>query len=189
MSPQGLNLVILCVCGQPEEAHGYGKSKHSYIPDRGVPPLRDDQRPKKAPRHGHYALKEYRNITQKAPLPGVDIKATVPGAARWRVQCLQAQLTTSAVVANRVPHLVITDGQGNSLYNFPSSSNQLAGSTVQYSAGTTVVSLSFDSATVMVLPFPVKLLQGWTIGFVTTALDAGDQWSNLALHVKEWLNF
>jgi hypothetical protein len=113
----------------------------------------------------------------------------VPAQARWRVQALQAQLLTGAVAGNRIPHLVITDGQGNSVYNFPAPNNQIAASTVQYSAGTTIVTTNFDNASVLVLPYPVKLLGNWTIASLTTGLLAGDQWSNICLYVKEWLQF
>jgi len=189
MSTVNIDGSIMCACGQPQTAPVHGPGGHQYAPIRGVDQIRDDQHADKGRRKGHNAIVDYRVITLPKPAAGADFSAKVPSPARWRVQCLQAQLLTDAVAVNRVPHLVITDGQGNSVYNFPSPSNQVASTTAQYSAGTTVVSTQFDGAVVWVLPYPMKLLQGWTIGSLTTALDPGDQWSNIVLHVKEWLYF
>ena len=184
-----MNLMLLCICGKTSADHGPGKSDHLYTPPSGAGQVRDDQQPERVTRRGHYQLNEYRVITIANPLAGVDVVATVPSTVRWRVQCLQAQLVTSAVAMNRIPHLVITDGQGHQVYNVPPSGNQVAGLTEQYSAGVTVVAANFDNANVLVLPYVTHLLQGWTIGFSTTGLQAGDQWSNCALLVEEWLSF
>lgn len=186
----GFVIAVLCGCGQPPDAPVHHSADgHKYAPIRGADQRRDDQETERGPRSGHYALAEYRVIQVAQPAAGLDFTATVPAMARWRVQCLQAQLLTSAVVANRVPHLVITDGQGHTMYNFPSPGNQVPSTTFQYSAGTTIVTTQFDGAQVLVLPYPMKLLQGWTIGMLSTALQAGDQWSNIVIHVKEWLQF
>lgn len=172
---------LICgVCGVPVDKHqGMG---HKFA-------VRDDQLRAPTDRSTHYAIVEHRAIGIAQPLPGVDVVATVPATTRWRVQCLQAQLTTSVIAANRVVHLVITDGQGNQVYNFPAPGNHIAATTVQYSAAPESIQASFDNATVLCLPEPTHLLQGWTIGFSTTAKDAGDQWSKFNLIVKEWLNF
>lgn len=189
MGTVNVNLSIMCACGQPENAPVHGPGGHQYKPIRGMDQVRDDQHSEASPRKGHNAIVEYRVITLAKPAAGADFLAKVPTPAQWRVQCMAAQLTTSAAIANRVPHLVITDGQGNTVYNFPPPGNQVQGTVGIYSAGTTVVSAQVDGATVWVLPFPMKLLQGWTIGSLTTAIDAGDQWANVVLHVKEWLYF
>jgi hypothetical protein len=181
---------ILCACGAPESADVHrDPNGHAFRPTRAADQIRDDQYAERNTRPGHYAVADLRVISIPKPGVGADWTATVPATARWRIACLQAQLITSAVAVNRVPHVVLTDGQGHSVYNFPATTNQVASSTVQYSAGTTIVTTQFDNASVLVLPYPVKLLQGWTIGTVTTALDGGDQWSNIFLYVKEWLQF
>ena len=189
MSSAPLELT-LCICGQLPTAPVHSQpSGHKYTADRWLGAGRDDQSIDRGRRPGHYTVSDYRVISIPAPAPGVDVVAVVPTPSQWRVQCLQAQLITSAVIANRVPHLIIKDQLGNYVYNFPAPTNQVASSTMQYSAGTTTVAAQFDNASVLVLPFPVKLLQGWSVGFLTTALQAADQWSNAALYVKEWLEF
>jgi hypothetical protein len=184
-----IDLSVMCICGQPENApvHHYGG--HLYNPVRAADQLRDDQDAHKGRRRGHYALAEQRIITLAQPALGADWSAAVPATARWRVNALQAQLTTSAAVANRIPHIVITDGQGHNVYNMPAPTNQVAASAVQYSAGATVVTAFFDSAAVLALPYPLKLLQNWTIASLTTGIQAADQWANIVLYVKEWLQF
>jgi hypothetical protein len=155
---------------------------HSYV-------MRDDQQfvPKKGT--PHYALKDRRVVLLAKPLAGVDWIAAVPANTRWRVDHFQAQFVTSAAAGNRVPHLVVTDGQGNRLYNVPAPANQIAAQTLQYSGATDSVSANFDNAVVLMLPQPLKLLQGWTLQMVTSGLDVADQWSNVNLLVKEWLAF
>jgi hypothetical protein len=189
MSTVQVNLV-LCACGQPESAAvHHGENGHRYSPIRGVDQIRDDQHLDKALRRGHYSVSNYRVISIPQPAAGAEVLATVPATATWRVQCLQMQLVTSAAVPNRIPHLVVKDSLGVSVYNFPSPQNQGATTTFQYSAGTTVVSLFFDNAAVLVLPYPMKLGANWSIGTLTTGLDVADQYSKIALHVKEWLRF
>jgi|SRR5579872_2964193 len=182
--------LTLCICGLPESAHGPGKSTHPYTPPSWQQGTRDTQKAGESERDGHYTLKEQRVVTIAKPAAGVDVVATVPANARWKVWSMFATLVTDAVVNNRVPHVVITDGPLNdTVHNVPANNNQVAGATVNYSAGAGVFGVSFDNAVVMVLPVELDLLQKWTIGFKTTNLDAGDQWSALALVVTETLYF
>lgn len=189
MSTQAIDITILCMCGLPASAPVHQGSGHLYNPHRGRNQIRDNQVVDDGPREGHHVISDQRVITFKQPAAGADFVATVPGAASWRVNCLAAQLTTSAVINNRVVHIVVTDGQGNTVYNFPAPNNQVAASAVLYTAGAEILSVSADNVQTLVLPPPLTLLQGWTIGFKTTLLDAGDQWANVAFYVKEWLNF
>jgi hypothetical protein len=93
------------------------------------------------------------------------------------------------VVNNRVPHLVVDDGQGHSIFNVPFSNNQPASLTVIYSAGASIVASSFDGAITACFPQHLLLLQGWRVRMLTTLLDAGDQWSAVNVLVKEWIQF
>lgn len=151
--------------------------------------LQDTQSRERTERPGHYAIVQTRIATFPAPAAGIDAIAVVPSNVRWEVQNLSAILTTSAVVANRVPHVIIDDGQGNQVYNCPPGANQLAATAVQYSAGISNAVAAFDGATVLVLPDVLHLSPGWRIGFKTTALDVGDQWTKFAMLTKEWVNF
>jgi hypothetical protein len=182
-----MDLILCAVCGFQEQPHHGNALGHSYAPARWT--MRDDQVRQKSERPTHYNIKQYRIVPIVKPAVGIDAIAKVPVTTRWRCYGLAAQLTTSAVIVNRVPHLIIKDDQGNVVYNFPSGGNQVASTVGIYSAGMATVAAAFDGATVLVLPIDFQLLQNWSIGFLTTALDAGDQWSNFALLVKEWLTF
>lgn len=184
-----VDATILCGCGQHKDAAVHQGGGHAYRPMRGPDLVRDNQEVIEGERYGHSTVVEQAIITLAKPAAGVDWKATVPTPASWRINAVQCQLVADAVVANRVPHIVVTDGQGNSVWNFPATQNQVAASTVQYSAAPYAVTAFFDGAQVMVLPAPLTLLHGWTVGMVTTGLDVGDQWSNIVLYVKRWLNF
>lgn len=176
-----MDFVLSCaVCGAVIPPDG----KHYHRPG-----IQDTQSVDRTEREGHYAILQHRIVTLANPAAGVDAIATVPALSRWEVQNLGGLLTTDAVVANRVPHLIVDDGQAHQVYNFPSPNNQVAGAAIQYAAGVGVVAASFDNATMLVLPYPLHLSQGWRVGFKTTALDPGDQWSGFALLVHEWVNY
>jgi hypothetical protein len=181
LSYQVMDYLIVCpLCGGPMipgERHEHRSG------------VQDTQRVEQVEREGHYSLLQHRIATFSPPAAGVDAIAVVPANVRWEVQNLGAILTTDAVAANRVVHMIVDDGQGHQVYNFSASVNQIATQVVQYSAGVAVVAATFDSATMLVLPYPLHLSQGWRVGFKTTALDAGDQWSGFAILVHEWLSF
>lgn len=189
MSTVQVDLTILCLCGQPASADVHQGSGHAFKPHRGRDQIRDDQLPLEITRSGHYRINEYRAINIAQPAAGADVVATVPATVVWEVKALQFQLTTSVAVANRIPHLVIKDSLGLPVYNFPAIQNQQAGSVYQYSAGISGVAVAFDNAVTWVLPYVSRLLQNWTIGTLTTGIQAGDQWANVNLLVEEWLSF
>lgn len=185
-----MSTTLVCVCGLAGAQHGPGLTDHPPVYEQWAQGLRDTQRLKLGIRPGHYSIKEQRIFVGAKPAAGVDIKASVPQAGRWKVWGLTASLTTSAVVANRVPHLQITDGPaGDVAYDVPSAQNQIATQTVKYSGVASGVAQSFDNTNVLVLPVEIDLLGNWTVGFKTTALDVGDQWTALTLLVTETLYF
>jgi len=128
-----------------------------------------------------------RSVQVANPAAGADWVTSVPAGARWLVQSVRAVLTASAAVANRIVHLVITDGGGNTLFNVAASGNQVAGQAIGWSACGGVQAALNDGAGLLPLPDVASYLQGWTIGTATTAKDAGDQWSAISLNVLEWI--
>jgi hypothetical protein len=182
--------ITLCSCGEPAGSPVHGPHGHQFVPRDISDYLRPTQTYKRGYTEGHYSLEEARIVTVPQPPPGGGVRATVPGGTKWQVWSLRATLTTDAVANNRVPHLQITDGpNGHICMDFPAPQNQVAGTSIAYCAATSSVAVNFDNTTVIVLPVEVELLQGWVIGFSTTALDAGDQWSAMALIVTETLYF
>jgi hypothetical protein len=186
----GVVIAIMCACGQPETAPVHkSEDGHRYAPLRGADQRRDDQETQRGPRKGHNAIVSYRVIVPASVGAGVDVNVVVPAMARWRVQSITAQLVTSAVVANRIPHIVITDPLGFVFYNGPASANQVNGTTQTYVGITGCSPQSFDTVSQIPLPDQLRCSQGFKIAFATTGLDVGDQWSKFVLHVKEWLQF
>jgi len=127
-----------------------------------------------------------RAINQGNPAAGANWSVTVPNGARWLIQSVESRLVTSAAVANRIPHIVITDGAGDELFNSPASAAQAASLTVRYSACGGVQAAVNDGAAIVPIPDVASMLQGWTIGVTTTAIDVADQWSNIWLNLVEW---
>jgi hypothetical protein len=173
-------LLTCAVCGVSYLKHHH--TDHHFV-------VRDDQATDRTDRPGHYALEQHRVVPLVNPAAGVDAVWTVPAASRWEVLAARAKLTTSATVANRIPHLVLTDDLGNTFYDYPSNNNQVAGTVLSYGIGIGIVAANFDNTITLVLAVTARLNQKWTIGFSTTGLQAGDQWSACALMVHEWLSF
>ena len=185
MGAPTLNLEVVTVV-QPAEQH---QAEHAWLCQIAAQ-LRDTQELLRGRRPGHYAIREPRIVYSAVPAAGSDVFLTVPGTTRWKVWGLQATLVTSAAVANRVPHLEIWDpGDVHTAYDVPGLNNQTAGTTVAYSGVPGGTFGFFDNTQVMPLPVEMDLLQGWSIGFETTALQAGDQWTALSMLVTETLYF
>ncbi len=129
-----------------------------------------------------------RTITGTTPGLGAEITETVPTGARWRLQALSATLVTSATVATRAPHLIIDDGV-NILFEITANGTQAASLTQRYSAGNSTFSITSDAAVVQIpLSEAVILQPGWRIRTLTTAIQAGDQYSAPQYSVEEWIN-
>lgn len=92
-----------------------------------------------------------------------------------------AQLVTSATVANRLPALQILDPTGHIACSLPASSVQAASLTETYLWGQGLPFSSGQNANLVPLPTGLTLGQTWTIKTVSTALQAGDQWSAIVL--------
>lgn len=113
-----------------------------------------------------------------APAAGADITVTVPSGQTWTLQSFDASLTTSAAVANRVVAVVIDDGT-NVLYRWVAGLNQTASQTLEYAGAVGGVDVG-GTARNNVVTFPlagITLPAGYRIRTITTAIQAGDQWT------------
>lgn len=120
------------------------------------------------------------------PAAGADFSIQVPSTAGnlYRIAGVVGTFTASGNVANRILGAVIKDGAGNEVYTISYDANVTASTVV-------TVCLSPQFATVVggitdskVLGFPIPagpLLPRWTIGSLTGAIDASDQWSSVAV--------
>lgn len=105
---------------------------------------------------------------------------------RGELIAVYTTLAASAVVANRLPILVLDTGTSpNTYYQMRmSNSAQTASNTVMY-AGLTTVGAPGGVNSNHYYPIPGKLIvqPGWRIRTLTNGLDAGDQWSTLNLMI------
>jgi hypothetical protein len=129
-----------------------------------------------------------------SPAAGADITFVPTQIDQCVVMTFKARLTTSAVVANRLPALVMKDINGNIYVQAGLGQPQAASLAVTYtwarafgagSAGALVTGQSTSG------PLPDAWLQpGDTIGTATTNLDVGDQWDQVVCRYyvgEHWL--
>lgn len=121
------------------------------------------------------------------PGAGANISITVSTSRRWRFQSLSFVLTTSAVVANRVVHIQLTDAASNVLWDAAATTAQTASTAIRYSVGLQSYPATTDNSTSIAFPLGMSLLQGWIIRTVTTAIDVGDQFSGIWSNVMQWM--
>lgn len=123
------------------------------------------------------------------PAAGTDWLFTVPANARMRIVSLQAQLATSAAVANRNVQIFVNDGV-NPYWTHGVAATIPASTTDQITATTTNAPPEVVTTTQeMVLPPGLILPGGHKIGTSTVNIQVGDQWSIIWFLVEEWLDF
>jgi hypothetical protein len=129
-----------------------------------------------------------RSITGTTPAAGANLTETVPTGARWLLLAFHYRLTASAVVATRVADLILDDG-ANIYYRAPPQATQTATQVMDYSAGAGVGSGFSNSSNEFLIALPVdnRLGAGHRIRTSITALDAGDQISQVQYLVREWI--
>jgi hypothetical protein len=121
----------------------------------------------------------YMSITVvSAPAAGAEISVPVPAGVNWILRSVSYSLTTSAVVANRLSHLVLDDG-ANIFWEGVSGSAEAASLTERYS-WTAGISAQSDAGNVIqgAIPTECRMRPGWRVRTVTSALDLGDQYSS-----------
>ena len=129
-------------------------------------------------------------ITVAQPPAGADWTQTVPAFTRWRIKAVSATLTTSAVVATRFPQLEVLSAGGAAIYLPPAPQSQAAGvaNGWVWQTGLPVVGQTVGAFQFETLPPEIEIGDGGNIKVATAALQAGDQWSGIALYVEEWIN-
>lgn len=128
------------------------------------------------------------------PAAGADFAFTPTQTDQCIVMTLKARLTTSIVVANRLPALVMKDVNGNVYVCAGASQPQVASTAVTYtwarafgtsSAGALVNGQSVSG------PLPDAWLQpSDSIGTLTPGIDVGDQWDQIVCRYyvgEHWL--
>jgi hypothetical protein len=126
-----------------------------------------------------------RVITLPQPAAGADPDpVVVPGGSIWVPRSIYGVLSTDATAANRVTRIVVDDGT-TPLMIWQQGPNIGASLVVRltWMAGVGWKDSSLaNSRAAMGIPY-TRLYPGWRIVWETAALQAGDQWSQLALQV------
>lgn len=114
------------------------------------------------------------------PAAGAEANFPIPAGQGFLLKAVRIRLVTSAVVANRVPVLVIADDNGNTVMEHPSPVAQAASLTVDYNW---IADLGYQMSAAVggkvcsgIAPF-LYLPDGWTIKTVTQLIDVGDNYA------------
>lgn len=132
-------------------------------------------------------LRLVREIVVPSPAAGAEWIQAVPGGVLWEVLEVSYTFATSVVVANRVSQVVFANADLRSVFRTSPSVNQAASQSVPYAygAGVGVVITALVLQGSFPSP-PIVMSPGYTIRTSTGSIDAGDQYSNITLQVREW---
>lgn len=117
-------------------------------------------------------------VTGSNPAAGAEIVETVGSAAVWTPISFVAALVTDATVANRRPHLRITNAAGTVFFECFSDTDHVASTTYTYcfaNFGAQPISLA-SNVVVVSLPDNLQMTAGMKIRTATINLQAGDNW-------------
>lgn len=116
---------------------------------------------------------------------GGDVNLTVPGQEAWEVIAAAATFTATAAAANRVPSLVIDD-ETLPYFSMPLGLTIVASGLQAFSFAHMgfIPPVVANQAAVIPLPNGLIIPPGHRLRLVTTGIQAGDQWSGLALFLR-----
>lgn len=116
------------------------------------------------------------------PAAGAEWSQTVPPGEIWLIHAVHAILTASAVVATRFPTLVVDD-QTTRSGRYSAGAGVTAGQAIEMTWDQVGAFNSPASSTVFMANIPADLIlqSGWRLRSLTSAIDAGDQWSSISV--------
>jgi hypothetical protein len=126
--------------------------------------------------------------TQAAnPAAGQPYTYTVPpGGPTMELVSFRGTLTTDATVANRNISLAVVDANAVSICQVNNPQAVVASTSLQVNFLATVTSFQTSASGTSILPIPMRtLLPGWSLKLNAGNMDAGDQWSQLAVVVTD----
>lgn len=129
-----------------------------------------------------------RLITGTIPAAGGELSETVPTGARWELLCLACSFSTSAAAGDRRPMIAFVSGAiGHFLKQLPGVVAPSSGATLIWAANIGDAASGVFLRLTSQLPTGQNLLEGFQIVTTTDNMAAGDQYSNVKLLVREWL--
>jgi len=119
-----------------------------------------------------------------APAAGADWSLSCLSGEQWLIKAVRARLVTSATVATRFPHLQIHDTVPLVFVDSVTTTGQAASLTVNYTWFPASSNTLADGSAAVPIPPDVRMTSSMTLGTVTTALQAADQWSNIVVNAE-----
>lgn len=118
------------------------------------------------------------------PAAGGGFTRVVPSDYFEKLLALHAILTTSATVANRMPYLLLLDGDNNIMARLSHNISVAAGSTVELTwiVDTDTVALSNTGPSVCPLP-DFYMLPGWKFNLAAAGIQAADTFTQVGMLV------
>lgn len=122
---------------------------------------------------------------QNPPAAGADFAYTIPDVgAVYEIVAIRARLVTSAAVANRGVAVTVKDAAGTEVFRGGFDTAVTASLTTFWTfspyAASSSGGVALTKAVAIELP-EGPYLPRWVIGSATTAIDAADQWSQVAV--------
>lgn len=129
-----------------------------------------------------------RTVAVSNPGAGADWSLTVPTNGQWRISSLNAQLAIANAGVARIVRIQILGAGGQLVWQSAAQQTGAINTTVQVSAAPGQVTTVVDTTTLNIAIPGLTLMNGThVIRTSTSNINAGDQWSNIAVQVEEWL--
>ena len=117
---------------------------------------------------------------------GVDANIALGANTWWKLRSFYGKLTCSAAVATRAPSLVVSSAAGGTAFiRMPSFATVVASSVTEFTWAPGASALSVNNVQSMGFPQDFVLSQFGFIFTRTTALQAGDVWSDVTLVTEQ----
>lgn len=119
---------------------------------------------------------------------GSDLSFTVPVGVIWNVVSLTGTFTASASVATRAMSFFVKDQGGTIVYQYAVASLTASQVGTFTFSEDVVTPATFTNNGNLLEPAPSTWLPpSWSFGTTTASIQAGDQWSNVACWIQEYL--
>jgi hypothetical protein len=139
--------------------------------------------------HGPVSNIALASVPVTQPAAGADFTLTVPDAGQvWEIVAVRARFVTSAAVANRFLTFNVKDAAGNIVFQTAFGTAVTASITEGVVLSQMFASVSGDVSNTKIVTLPLPegpYLPRWTINSVTTAIDTGDQWSQIVVWYRQ----
>lgn len=129
-----------------------------------------------------------RKVTGTDPAAGAEISETVPTGARWELLTLRVNFATDTTAIDRRPILFLDDGS-TKFFHSAASTVINASNNLDYiwAGGLPLATAVSGAAPLAGLVLGAVLLAGFRIRTTTQNIQAGDNYDNPVLMVREWL--